>query len=180
MAEECDLENESRNGAQAIDAIDAALLELVQKGIPITSRPFKEIGDVLGLQEEEIIERLRMLRERGVIRRIGGIFNSRALGFTSALIGFSVAPDRVERVAAVINNYTCVTHNYLRDGYPNLWFTLICENRKVMQDIISDIAGKVRPEDMLILFTEEVFKISTVFPLAHDASASTSPTAAGD
>lgn len=150
---------------QHLDPVDERLLDLVQRGIPITPRPFKHVGAVLGLAETEVIERLRRLRERGVIRRVGGVFDSKALGFTSALIGLSVPPGRADEAAEVINRYQGVTHNYLRDGSPNLWFTLICENRLMLQRTVSNICEEVQADGVLILPAEEVFKISTVLPL---------------
>ena len=50
--------------------------------------------------------------------------DSRKIGFYSTLCAVQVPEDKIEAVAAVINQLPGVTHNYLRDHDYNIWFTL--------------------------------------------------------
>ncbi|WP_249175408.1 Lrp/AsnC family transcriptional regulator, partial [Clostridium tyrobutyricum] len=47
--------------------------------------PFQILSKKLYIDEVEVIERINKLKEEGIIRRIGGIFNSKKLGYTSTL-----------------------------------------------------------------------------------------------
>src|SRR2546425_330457 len=63
---------------------DRKLLNLVQKEVELTAEPFKPIAVELGTTEEDVLARLRRLRDDlGVIRQISAIFDTRKLGYTS-------------------------------------------------------------------------------------------------
>jgi len=113
--------------ADQLDAVDRRLLDILQRDWPLNARPFAAIGETLGLSEEEVLARLRRLKvpgKRALIRRIGAIFDTTALGYKSTLIAMQVPRDAIERVAAAVNHQPGVSHNYQRDHAWNLWFTL--------------------------------------------------------
>ena len=74
-----------------MDTIDKKLLNLMQNEIPIDKRPFKLLGKKLSLTENEVLERLFKLKSDGFIRRIGGIFDSKKLGYKNTLLGIDAA-----------------------------------------------------------------------------------------
>ena len=55
----------------ALDAVDRALLDRMQSGFPLAVRPFAALGEALGLDEEEVLARVRCLKRDNVIRQIG-------------------------------------------------------------------------------------------------------------
>ena len=90
------------------------LLEVLQQALPITEQPFAEIGRQIGLTEVRVLEMVQQLLESGMIRRMAGFFEPRKLGYTSTLCAVSVPQKEVDAVAAVINQFPEITHNYLR------------------------------------------------------------------
>jgi DNA-binding Lrp family transcriptional regulator len=106
--------------------IDAQLLAAVQVQVPLVPRPFAQIAQDLGVAESLVIERLQALRTgpHAVIRQIGAIFDSGALGYQSTLVAAKVAEDRLEAAAAAVSQHPGVSHNYRRDHEYNLWYTL--------------------------------------------------------
>ena len=70
----------------SIDSMDRKLLDILQKEFPLTTRPWAEISSIMGLDEQEITGRIEKLKQKGIIRRIGGVFDSRQLGFYSTLV----------------------------------------------------------------------------------------------
>ena len=89
-----------------LDKITADLLELLQQEIPLIERPFAELGREIGLPEDEVIVRIAELRgPGGVIRQIGGIFDSRALGYQSCLLAAKVDTARLDEAAAEISSH---------------------------------------------------------------------------
>lgn len=127
-----------------MDDIDRRLLKLAQLGMPLTPQPYLSIGIELGMSETEVISRLQSLIADGIVRRVGGIFDSQNLGYVSALCAVKVESEEVDHLAAIINEYPEVTHNYLRDeSRLNLWFTLTCASASEFEIIISDLEAKI-------------------------------------
>ena len=108
-----------------LDSADCRLLDIIQTGFPLETRPYARLGEELGLPEAEVLARVRGLKERGFIRRLGANFDSRRLGWRSTLCGAKVPQDKLEAFIAEVNRLPGVTHNYLRDHAYNVWFTLI-------------------------------------------------------
>lgn len=107
-----------------LDILDKRLLNDIQWTFPLSDRPFLKISENYGVSESEIIHRISKLKTKGLIRQINAIFDTRKLGYKSALIAFSVKPDKVDFVANEINRHPGVSHNYERNHEFNIWFTL--------------------------------------------------------
>lgn len=148
-----------------MDTIHRQLINLLQEKFPIASRPFLILGEQLGICEDEVIARIKALKESGYIRRLGGIFDSGHLGYSSTLCALSVPSTRVDEVAAVINGYDCVTHNYLRDDHFNMWFTLIAPSKEKVEEILNEIREKTAVNQILSLPSQKVYKIRTNFSI---------------
>ena len=80
-----------------MDDLDRKLLNEIQIGFPIAQRPFRDLGVRLDCSEDEILRRIKRLKKQGIIRRIGGNFDSRRLGFTTTLCAAKVADDKISR-----------------------------------------------------------------------------------
>lgn len=148
-----------------MDESDLKLLALVQDGFPISSRPFRELGDALGLEEDEVISRLAELQKEGLVRRIGPILDLRRLGRSGILAALAVPLDEADGAADMVNPYPEVSHNYLRpndSGY-NLWFTVSGTEERI-QDILQEIQAKTGRK-MLVLPTLRIFKIGVKFDI---------------
>lgn len=151
-----------------MDGIDKKLLNIIQKGLPIESRPFLELSKQIGITEEETIERLRKLKDKKVIRRFGGIFDSRRLGYCSTLCAISVPKERIEEVASVINKHNEITHNYIREHKYNMWFTIIAPSKERIKEIIFNIKEETKIDDIINLPSEKLFKIKAAFIINED------------
>jgi DNA-binding Lrp family transcriptional regulator len=109
---------------QTIDSLDKQLLNEIQWQFPLVDRPFLEISKRYDVSEEEVLERIRILKRIGLIRQINAIFDTRRLGYKSTLVAFSVLKDKLEQVANEVNSHPVVSHNYERNHEYNMWFTL--------------------------------------------------------
>ena len=148
-----------------MDEVDLKLLALVQDGFPISSRPFRELGEALGLEEDEVISRLDELQKEGLVRRIGPILDLRRMGRSGILAALAVPLDEADGAADIVNPYPEVSHNYLRpndSGY-NLWFTVSGTEERI-QDILQEIQAKTGRK-MLVLPTLRIFKIGVKFDI---------------
>jgi len=109
---------------QQLDAIDKKLLNEIQWVFPLVDRPYLEIAKRHEISEEDVMRRISVLKEMGIIRQINAIFDTRRLGYKSALIAFAVKPEKLDHVAEKVNKHPGVSHNYERNHEYNMWFTL--------------------------------------------------------
>ena len=82
--------------------LDKKLLNLLQGKLQLVSRPFKLIGEEVGMSEEQVITRLQLLKEAGYIRKIGAFFNSDELGYRGTLVALKVREGLMEETALFI------------------------------------------------------------------------------
>ena len=110
--------------ADALDDLDRELLNAVQWDFPLDTRPFATLADRLGVDEPTVRARVAKVKEAGVLRQLSAIFDTRALGYSSALVAAKVDPERIDDAAAVISRHPGVSHNYKRNHEYNLWYTV--------------------------------------------------------
>jgi len=146
-----------------MDDIDRDILNIIQSGFPVKSKPFMEIGKSLDLTEKEVIARIKSLKTEGIIRRIGGNFVSKKLGFTSTLCAAKVPENKIEEFVKKVNSYKGVTHNYLRNHDYNIWFTFIAPSMDDINLSLQEISATTNVRDILNLPAVNMFKIKVDF-----------------
>lgn len=151
---------------RTMDDIDKKILDLIQTDFPIDPRPYARIGEHFGLTEAEALARVRALKGKGIIRRVGGNFQSRKLGWTSTLCAARVPGNMLEAFVAEVNRHPGVTHNYLRQHAYNVWFTLIAPGVDKVREILAGITAKTGIE-ILNLPAEKTFKIKVDFAMSE-------------
>lgn len=125
-----------------MDSIDKKLLDIIQTGFPIVPRPYAELGEQLGITEAEALSRVRALKGKKIIRRLGANFQSSKLGFRSTLCAAKVPDDKMELFVTEVNKLPGVTHNYIRDHAYNVWFTLIGSSWEFVCATLDDVTQR--------------------------------------
>ena len=148
-----------------MDVTDKQLITMIQADFPITDRPYAAIGEQLGIGEEEVISRIGAIMESGEIRRLGASFDSRKLGYTSTLCAVHIPPQKLETAVAAINSYINVTHNYERNHYYNVWFTLIAPSHGRIEEILRQIEADSGVGPIHDLPATRLFKIQVDLPV---------------
>ncbi len=156
-----------------LDATDRKLLNAMQTGFPLVSRPFVAIGEELGLGEADVLERMASYREGGVLRQISAIFDTRRLGYQSILVAVRVDPARLDEVASVLNRHPGVSHNYGRTHGFNLWFTLAVHPDEDLKATVDELVERSGVDAVRLLPMERFFKIVVNFNLEDNTNAST-------
>ncbi|WP_171235092.1 AsnC family transcriptional regulator [Ruegeria sp. HKCCA6837] len=121
------------------DPIDCRLLDDFQRDFPITERPFQVLGDALGLDETEVLDRLTRMRATGRITRVGATITPGAVT-ASTLAAVSAPENRLEEVAALIDAEPGVNHNYQREDAWNLWFVATGPDREHVNETLARIS----------------------------------------
>ena len=145
---------------------DKRLLNILQGNLPLCSRPFSRLGEMLDTTEEHVLRRLNELKREGYLRRIGTFFNSEQLGYHGTLIALRVAEGHLADVAQAVNRYVGTTHNYEREGDYNLWFTLLTPSRTAEEKILAEVAALPGVEGLMSLKANHRYKINVQFKLA--------------
>jgi len=146
-----------------VDDIDRKILNRIQREFPIAEEPFRILGEELGIGEDDLIGRIRRMKEEGLIRRIGAVFEGRKLGFVSTLCAARVPEESLQRFVETVNALPGVTHNYRRSGEYNIWFTLIAHSEERLRSEIDAIKTGTGVEDILEMRAVRTFKIDARF-----------------
>src|SRR5919199_3828775 len=144
---------------EQIDTLDKKLLNEIQWVFPLTERPFHEISKRYNVTEDEIIHRIAYMKDLGLIRQISAIFDTRRLGYKSALIAFAIENDKLDQVAHEVNKHPGVSHNYERNHEFNMWFTLAVPpdgDLKADLDLMASLDGVIKYR---LLPTLKLYKI---------------------
>lgn len=127
---------------EKLDDLDRQLLNIIQSGFPLVSRPYQQLAEKIGISEEEAFARITAMRKSGLIRRLGANFQSSELGFVSTLCAARVPSEVLDNFIALVNEIPGVTHNYERKHEYNIWFTLISRSASEAQSILDMITEK--------------------------------------
>ncbi len=152
----------------ATETLDGHILNLVQQGFPLVSRPYAEIARRAGSTEREVLDCLQRMQASGVLRQISAIWDTQALGYQSMLVAAKVADDRIDEAAAVINTHPGVSHNYRRNHEFNLWFTLAVPMHADLEWSVQRLGRLADAISIRMLPTLRLFKIGVTLDMTGD------------
>ena len=154
---------------------DAAMVVALQRGIPLCARPFEELSRELGCSEADLLACLARQRAMGTVRRFGAVFDTRRLGYRSALCAAAVSVEALDAAAAKLTPLVGVTHCYVREatsalrpGVPNLWFTLSYP-ADIFPAMVDEVAARLGPYALHVLPATRRYKVDVVFGAATRA-----------
>lgn len=176
----------------ACSATQERWLTALQRGLPLTPRPFETLARELDCAEDELLSFVSQCRASGLVRRFGAVFDTRRLGYRSVLCAARIPSVELDAVAAKLVPLTGVTHCYVREpagdmelsaSLPNLWFTL-----SYPADIFSAMADEVKvrlaPYEVRLLPATVRYKVDVVFGAAtrarEESTADSLPVSAQD
>jgi siroheme decarboxylase len=151
-----------------LDNIDKQILNDIQWTFPLVDRPFLELVNRYHITEEEVIQRVKKLKDTGIIRQISAIFDTRKLGYKSALVAFSVDKSKIDDVANEINKHPGVSHNYERNHEYNVWFTLAVSPDGDMKADLDKMASLDGVLKYRVLPTLKMYKIGVKLDMVND------------
>lgn len=122
----------------------------LQGNVPLSERPFKIIGDKLGLNEEKVLNVIKDLKHKGIIRRLGAIVNPGVAGYKeNVMVVWAITPTRCSEVGRAFAKLKEVSHCYRREppleGKYTIFTMVHSENEENLKKLINhmvNIAGK--------------------------------------
>jgi DNA-binding Lrp family transcriptional regulator len=145
---------------------DRRVLAAIEEGLPLTARPYREVGYAIDLGEDDVIGRIRALAAAGVVTRVGCIVRHRSLGYTAnAMAVWDVPETIVGGIAARMVRNSRVTLCYRRQRRMPDWpYNLFCmvhaRSRADALAVIDDLNAVAEASgfDRAVLFSKRCFK----------------------
>ena len=147
-----------------MDPIDVHLLRELERGLPLVPSPFEEIGKRLGLSGDEVVERIGLLKEAGIIRKFRARIDQRKVGITAnALVAWKPAGSGGDDLGKLLAIFPSVTHCYERRPVPGRWdYTHYTVHHGHSKDQVLDdvrfVAEQTGCRDYAVLFSTREFK----------------------
>lgn len=140
------------------DERDRALLQAVECGLPLVPRPFAVVGAGLGMSEGEVMARLWMLRNIGVIKRFGVVVRHRELGYrANAMVVWDIPDEQVAELGQLLGGFSFVTLCYRRPRRLPVW----------PYNLFTMIHGRDREE--VLARVDELVRACGLYEIAHKA-----------
>ena len=165
LASEVDAAPPRELGRQQYDDVDVEVIRALQGPMAVTDRPYDAGAEQAGMSVEALLDHLRGMVDRKLLRRVAAILFHRRAGFSANGMGvWRVPEDRIletgRRMAAVRG----ISHCYQRPTYPD-WpysvFTMAHGRSKEECDAILDrIADEhgLHGDDRAVLYSSTEYK----------------------
>ncbi len=113
-----------------LDDRDQALITLIQTGLPLSKTPYADLGKSLGMNEDEVMSRLKCLISDKVIKRFGVVVRHHELGYrANAMVVWDIPDDIISELGSCLGQFDFVTLCYRRPRrlpeWPYNLFTMI-------------------------------------------------------
>jgi DNA-binding Lrp family transcriptional regulator len=149
--------------------IEKKVIASIQQDMPVVERPYLQIAQRIGLSEDELLETLQRLCERGIIRRFGATLRHQRTGYlANAMAAWRVAEDRIDDVGERMASFRQVSHCYRRNPAPqwpyNLYTMIHADDEAACRETAREMSRAAGVDDYLLLFSrEELKKTSMVY-----------------
>jgi DNA-binding Lrp family transcriptional regulator len=149
--------------AQPYDEFDKDVIRALQGDMPVVPEPYAPAAAELGIAVQKLLEHLRGMQERRLLRRVAAILFHRRAGFSANGMGVWKVPDaRILELGKRMASFRGISHCYQRPTYadwPYSVFTMAHGRSKEECDAILDsIAADTGIEERATLYSSTEFK----------------------
>jgi DNA-binding Lrp family transcriptional regulator len=139
------------------------ILAKLPSQFPLTERPYEEMAEIIGMNEDELIGTLKSLKTSGLLRRVAAVLYHRKVAYShNAMVIWNVYEKDVEKIGMVMASFPEVSHCYERDtgGYwaYNLYTMVHGKHYEDCIRSVESIADQTGIKDYRILFSKREFK----------------------
>lgn len=146
-----------------LDDIEKKIVHCLQEDFPLTTRPFATIAGKIGIDEEDLLARIKLLQKQGKLRRLGATLYHQRIGFkANVMVAWYVPDDKMDETGSLMAAFQEVSHCYQRkieDTWRYNLFTMIHgKTKKDCQSIVKKMADKTGIKNYIMLFTLKEYK----------------------
>jgi len=143
--------------------LEKKVIAALQGDIPVSRRPYMEIAEMIGVDEDTVLSVLKDLYQRGVIRRFGATLRHQKSGFNAnAMVAWQVDESLIDAVGEQVAGYDAVTHCYRRDPAPdwpyNLYTMVHAQDEAQCRQIARKISKDTGISEYTMLFSRRELK----------------------
>jgi len=153
--------------------LEKKVIASIQEDLPVTERPYQEIAGRIGISEDDLLDTLRRLCDRGVIRRFGATLRHQRTGYKANAMGaWKVDERRIDEIGRIMASFRQVSHCYRRDPAPqwpyNLYTMIHADDEAACRETALRMAKAGGVEDCALLFSREELKKTSMVYFATD------------
>ncbi len=145
--------------APPLDDLDQALLNQLQRRVPLDHRPFSVLGERLGISEQECLDRVGRLKAAGMISRLSTVFDGRALGYRSLLVAMRLPAARIEQAVSRLRTYPGLFRCERRDDAFGLWLTIAVAPTESLDRLTRILHTMATAEETILLPSLKAYKV---------------------
>ncbi|AGL02361.1 siroheme decarboxylase subunit beta [Desulfoscipio gibsoniae] len=147
--------------------LEIKIVRELQAGLPLVEMPYLEIARRVGLAEEELIDAIKVMIRRGIIRRFGAALKHQDLGFTAnAMVVWDVPENKAPEVGRTMAAYEQVSHCYQRPRRPDWPYTIFTvlhgQSREDCEKTAAKLAAETGIKEYKLLFSTRELKKSSM------------------
>ncbi len=138
-----------------------------QRDFPLCSSPFNALAKQYNVDENDILQAITDLQNKGILSRLGPVFDHKKAG-ASTLVAIKVPEKQIDKIAGIINQFEQVNHNYAREHDFNLWFVVTDKDSASLNQTLKTIEEKIG-FSLLVLPMEASYHIDLSFKVEFKA-----------
>lgn len=143
--------------------LEKEIVAEIQGDMAISERPYLEIAQRLGIDEDILLAALSDLEDRGIMRRFGATLRHQKSGYTAnAMTAWQVEEDRADEVGEQMAAFRQISHCYRRITTPewpyNLYTMIHGKDEASCRALARNISEKMAIESYIVLFSREELK----------------------
>ena len=152
-----------------LSSTDKEIIRELEGDMPLVPEPYGFIAEKAECSRDEVLRRLRDLKERGILRRVGAVLHHRQTGYeANGMLVCRVEEDRIEQAGTALAGMDRVSHCFRRRSYPgwpyNLYGMIHGKTRDAVEKTARQFTASFGIGNYKILYsTEEIKKTSMSF-----------------
>ncbi len=153
--------------AESLSERDKDAIRALQLDLPASARPFLELAERFGFDEQELIDRGLQFIKTGQMRRYAAVIAHRKAGFTYNGMGVWVCPpERLQEVGQLMASFRGVSHCYERPTYPDWPYNIFSmthgRTKDECEDVLKAISEETGLDEYIVLYSTKEYKKTRV------------------
>lgn len=147
--------------------LDRRIVRALQDDIPLVQEPYLVIARSLGISQEELLARMILMKEAGILRRFGATLRHQRVGYVANAMSAWVAPEeKIEELGETLASYPQVTHCYEREtrgGLPyNVYAMIHGRSKEDCIMVAQEVSCRTGITEYVLLFSSRENKKSSM------------------
>ena len=148
---------------EALTDLEKQVIALIQEDMPIVEKPYSQMADQLGILESQLLDILRSLVARGIVRRFGATLRHQQSGYkANVMVAWQVEEHRIQKTGKTMASFSAVSHCYRRDPtdqWPyNLYTMVHGRNEAGCRKTVEKMAAESDVHAYMMLFSRKELK----------------------